>query len=205
MNSATSTDVAARPVKSKGPAPKSDAGFRPWHFFLLASLMMATVAVMMSRQATPEHLIVISLTIIAAGVAAAGFYRTFAPLASDDVTRFSEPLSDRGRAAIEREKRLVLRSIKELEFDRAMGKMSPKDFEEMAARLRARAIALMKQLDEGVSSYRDEIERELQVRLKAEATPEVRLKADTTRDRSCACGTSNDADAVFCKKCGTKL
>jgi hypothetical protein len=31
----------------------------------------------------------------------------------------------------------VLRSIKELEFDRAMGKMSEKDFAEMSARLRA--------------------------------------------------------------------
>ena len=44
------------------------------------------------------------------------------------------------RAALEREKALVLRSIKELEFDRAMGKVSPKDFDEMAGRLRARAI-----------------------------------------------------------------
>ena len=156
--------------------------------------MMATVAVMLSRQATPEHLILISLTIIAAGVAAAGFYRTLAPLAADDVTRFSEPLSERARAAVEREKRLVLRSIKELEFDRAMGKVSAKDFEEMGGRLRARAIALMKQLDEGVSSYRHEIERELEVRLQAAATPEVRLKADTTREVRLKADTTPDTD-----------
>ena len=48
-------------------------------------------------------------------------------------------LGGRTRAALEREKTLVLRSIKELEFDRAMGKVSEKDFAEMSARLRARA------------------------------------------------------------------
>ena len=38
----------------------------------------------------------------------------------------------RARAALEREKTLVLRSIKELEFDHAMGKVSDEDFAEMA-------------------------------------------------------------------------
>ena len=42
-------------------------------------------------------------------------------------------LGGRTRAALEREKALVLRSIKELEFDRAMGKVSEKDFAEMSA------------------------------------------------------------------------
>ena len=58
-------------------------------------------------------------------------------------------LGGRTRAALEREKALVLRSIKELEFDRAMGKVSEKDFVEMSARLRARAAGLMRQLDAG--------------------------------------------------------
>ena len=68
---------------------------------------------------------------------------------------------------LEREKALVLRSLKELEFDRAMGKVSQDDFDEMAARLRARALALMKQLDEDGSGYRSIIERELSARLAA--------------------------------------
>ena len=59
----------------------------------------------------------------------------------------------------------MLRSIKELEFDRAMGKVSPRDFDEMAARLRARAMMLIKQADEGGAGYRELIERELSARL----------------------------------------
>ena len=47
-----------------------------------------------------------------------------------------------------------------------MGKVSEKDFHEMASRLRARAVNLMKQLDIETPGYRDLIERELEARLK---------------------------------------
>lgn len=193
------------PVRTDGPAgPGSavDAGFRPWHFFVLASLMAATAAVVMSRQSTPEHLILISLTIGAAGLAAAGFYRMLAPLATDDPLVFSEPLTERKRATLEREKTLTLRSIKELEFDRAMGKVSEKDFEEMAGRLRSRALALMTELDEDRSDYRAVIERELDARLSRRAGG-ARPVAGVTR--CSACSTDNDADAAFCKRCGARM
>jgi hypothetical protein len=198
-----------------------DAGFRPWHFFVLASLMAATAAVVMARQSSPEHLILISLVIGAAGAAAAGLFRTLAPLALADVAFLRQPLSERSRAALEREKALVLRSIKELEFDRAMGKLSPKDFDEMAGRLRARALLVMKQVDDS-SAYRELIERELKARLTSKGRPVVApdsLVVATTpaaaepqadprpvADMRCAaCGTPHDEDAAFCKRCGSKL
>jgi hypothetical protein len=211
MSSATSIE---RPVRMKAdtvPA-EQDAGFRPWHFFVLASLMLATVAVVMSRQSTPEHLVLISFTIGAAGAAAAGFYRMLAPLAVEDPGElFREPLSERSRVALEREKALVLRSIKELEFDRAMGKLSDRDFEEMGGRLRARAISLIKQLDDESAGYRELIERELKARVAAaplrKPAPSVDVVSAVVEPTTgmCACGVSNDPDAVFCKKCGTKL
>jgi hypothetical protein len=217
MSSATSINKpvhrdAAAGSRLQAQGTPAEAGFRPWHFFVLASLMAATAAVVMARQSTPENLVLISLTIGAAGAAAAGFYRMLAPLATEDVTIFSEPLTERQRAALEREKALVLRSIKELEFDRAMGKLSPKDFEEMSGRLRARALSLMKELDEGGSGYREIIERELKARIAARperAKPQGgRQKAQATAvlERStCVCGTANDADAAFCKRCGARL
>lgn len=202
MSSATSTNAAANTVPEPAPA---DA-FRPWHFFLLASLVLATVAVMLSRQATPEHLVLVSLTIIAAGLAAAGFYRMLAPLAVADQTIFSEPLTERGRAVLEREKALVLRSIKEIEFDKAMGKISSKDFDEMAAKLRTRAIALIKQLDEGSSGYHEVIERELSARLAKSVRPTAPAAPAAPAVGVCkACGVVNDDDARFCKGCGGAL
>jgi hypothetical protein len=212
MSSATSIERAAPRVR-EGETPPRDS-FKPWHFFVLASLITATAAVLMTRQARPEHLVLISLTIGAAGFAAAALYRTLAPLVSGESAIAAEPLTESMRATLEREKHLALRAIKELEFDRAMGKVSQKDFDEMAGRLRTRAIVLMKQLD-AEGAYRELIERELSGRLRKSAAasggsraagsaPERRTNQPTT-GRTCVCGTVNDADATFCKRCGTKL
>jgi hypothetical protein len=181
-----------------------DDRFQPSHFFVLGSLLLATVTVFVTRRSGPEHLILLSLTVGAAGAVAAALYRTLLPLISDTTATSEGPLSERRRAALEREKMLVLRTIKELEFDRAMDKLSQKDFDEMSGRLRRRALALMKQLDDGVQ-YREIIERDLRERQKG------RLKTASTDDgrgqaqSACRCGTINDPDAVFCKKCGTRL
>ena len=192
MSSATSIDRGA-------PAASADEkeGFRPWHFFVLVSLLAATVAVVMARQPSPEHLVMLSLAIGAAGLCGAALYATLVPLVRKDAGAERAPLSDRTRAALEREKMLALRSIKELEFDRAMGKMSPADFDEVAGRLRARAIALMKQIDasDPALGYRARIEQELASRLE-KATPSP---------PTCTCGTVNDLDAAFCKRCGSPL
>src|SRR4026208_427232 len=61
------------------PPPPPTAGFHVSHFFVLRSLMAAAVAVVMARPAAPEHLILISLTVGAAGLAGLCFYRLLAP------------------------------------------------------------------------------------------------------------------------------
>ena len=115
-------------------------------------------------------------------------------MSGPDAETGAEPISASLRTHLEREKTLTLRSIKELEFDRAMGKLSQQDFDEMARRLRSRAMSIMKQLDDR-GGYRDVIERELASRMKARAQ----------RTGVCRCGTRNDADARFCKSCGSRL
>jgi hypothetical protein len=99
---------------------------------------------------------------------------------------------------------LSLRSIKELEFDRAMGRVSDEDFKEMSGRLRTRAARLIRQLDAG-AGYREQIERELEKRLEAKKD-EPRAKAGARTALVCnACDTTNDGDAKFCKGCGQAL
>jgi hypothetical protein len=217
MSSATSIDRAnADGVRKADARTRAGTGardpFKPWHFFVLASLLAATAAVVLARQSRPEHLVVISLTIGAAGFAAAALFRTLAPLVSrEQPAAGTAPLTGSLRAVLEREKFLVLRSIKELEFDRAMGKVSAKDFDEMAGRLRARAMSLMRQLD-SEAGYRELIERELGARLgqprkrvPEPATAPPRDPATPRPRETCVCGTVNDHDAAFCKRCGTKL
>jgi hypothetical protein len=208
MNSATSTKAEVAQVRVKASSEGNINTFRASHFFILASLMAATGAVIVSRQATPEHLVLISLTIASAGLAAAGFYRVLSPFVGDASRISAEPLNERARHVLEREKMLALRSIKDLEFDRAMGKLSQADFDEMAGRLRARALGLMKQLDQDGSGYRSIIERELSTRLasQGERSEIPQPSPETlTKHSQCTCGTTNDPDAVFCKRCGTKL
>ncbi len=116
-------------------------------------------------------------------------------------------IGQRTRVALEREKMLALRSIKELEFDRAMGKVSESDFQEMSGRLRARASRLMRQLDAG-GGYREQIEqRGREAARGAHGRPRQphRLNRAPVEHACAACATINDPDARFCKACGQKL
>src|SRR5829696_1356434 len=114
MSSEISIERAGRVAGS----PAAEDGFRAWHFFVLSSILVATVAVVLARQSSPAHLILLSLTIAAAGAAAAAFYRVLLPLLTPSSVQPQTPLDARTRGALQREKTLVLRSIKELEFDR---------------------------------------------------------------------------------------
>jgi hypothetical protein len=104
------------------------------------------------------------------------------------------------------EKALVLRSIKELEFDRAMGKISEEDFAEIGGRLRERAMVLMEDL-EGAESRKSEVRSPESAAVHG-AGPETRgPKADVRgRRATCSsCGTESEPDARFCRECGAKL
>jgi hypothetical protein len=180
----------------------SDA-LQPWQLFTLAGLIGATVVVFVSTGQTPAGIILLSLTIFTAAVVGVAAWRTLAPFIGSDERAGAPGIGARTRAVLEREKMLALRSIKDLEFDRAMGKVSEKDFAEMSARLRARATRLIRQLDAG-STYREEIEREIAKRVVQ--SPVARTLPGSRGTQACVtCGTDNDPDARFCKACGAKL
>ncbi len=174
---------------------------QPWQFFTLAGLAGATAVVFVSREATPAAIVLLSLIVGAAAFVGIAAWRTLNPLTGEQRPGGAPLLGGRSRVALEREKTLVIRAIKDLEFDRAMGKVSEGDFTEMSARLRARASGLLRQLDRG-AGYRHEIERELATRL---PTSPAGFGAARSEVQSCVCGTANDADARFCKSCGQKL
>jgi len=189
MSSATSTD--SQPLQ-------------PWQFFTLAGLIGATIVVFLSQGQTPAGIILLSLIIFGAAAVGAAAWRMFAPLSTSDEPAGPQIFGGRTRAALEREKTLVLRSIKDLEFDHAMGKVSDKDFAEMGTRLRARAAGLIRQLDAG-TSYRQAIEAEIEKRVRAKK-PEAPPPAPKPTTKLClSCCTPNDPDARFCKGCGYQL
>jgi hypothetical protein len=219
MSSATSTDKV-RPKADRTPdaAPgrdDADGGLQPWQFFVLAALGCATAVTFVARGQGPTAIILLSVLMGTAALIGYATLQMVRPLVAPEQDR-TLLIGERTRVALEREKLLTLRSIKELEFDRAMGRLSETDFHEMAGRLRARAARLITQLDAG-TGYRDQIEKDLAKRIGPDA--DARLKpsrsdgtdADgrgvkTSAERLCAsCQTANDDDAKFCKSCGARL
>lgn len=202
-------------------------GLRPWHLFLVIGLAASTAAVTMTADTRPSNLVMLSLTAFSAVAAGAALHRTLQPFGEGEIEADGTVLSARARAALEREKLGVLRSIKELEFDRAMGKVADADFVDMVGRLRARALSLMARLDDEADGYRGLVERDLQARLARAGVAPARPVADANVPGgdadpapapvpatagppasvlACAgCGTRNDHDARFCKSCGAKL
>jgi hypothetical protein len=182
----------------RGVRLQADQGLQPWQFFVLAALGCATAVTFIARGQGVTSIVFLSILMATAALVGLAALRTLRPLVSADEDR-TVMIGHRTRVALEREKMLALRSIKELEFDRAMGKLSDADWKEMSGRLRARVARLMRQLDAG-AGYRAQIERELEKRL-GEKAP-----ATIPSERACAsCATVNDADARFCKSCGQKL
>ena len=223
-----SSETSTKQVRLKADAA-SDPGLQPWQFFVLAALGCATAVTFIARGRGPAAIILLSVLMATAAFVGFAALRMLRPLVSPEDDR-TAMIGQRTRVALEREKTLALRSIKELEFDKAMGRVSEEDFKEMAGRLRVRAARLIRQLDAG-AGYRQQIESELEKRI-GDARPadarhaDARLKpsrygdsdsdadprgakASAERadaDRVCAsCDTPNDADAKFCKSCGTKL
>jgi hypothetical protein len=194
----------ARGVRGEPDADADGAreNLEPWQFFVLAALVCATAGTLLLRGQGATAVVLLSVlmgTVCLIGLAA---LRTVRPLVSPEEDR-TAMVGRRTRVALEREKLMTLRAIKELEFDRAMGKVSESDFEDMSGRLRGRAAGLIRQLDAG-AGYREQIERDLSKRLKEAA--ETPTPTPMPRGNFCTqCGTGNEADAKFCKNCGHRL
>src|SRR4029077_704377 len=137
----------------------ADGGLQPWQFFVLAALGCATAVTFVARGQGPTAIVLLSVLMGTAALIGYATLRMVRPLVAPEEDR-TIMIGERTRVALEREKLLTLRSIKELEFDRAMGRVSDDDFADMAGRLRLRAAGLMKQLDSG-AGYRDQIEKDL--------------------------------------------
>jgi hypothetical protein len=203
---------------------REDQPLQPWQFFVLASLGCATAATFMARGQGVMAVVLLAVLMAAAAFVGLTALRAVAPLVSHHHDR-TAMIGQRTRAALEREKMLALRAIKELEFDRAMGKLSEQDWADMSGRLRARAVRLMRRLDAG-GGYREQIERDVAGRMSSSqgrmasgegtergnhgakaATAEVEQPAvnGVAAPTCTVCSTTNDPDARFCKKCGQKL
>jgi hypothetical protein len=125
--------------------------------------------------------------------------------------------------ALGEEKRRVLRALKDLEGEHAIGKIDDADYEAIARQYREDAKTLMREMDRNAAPALAEAERIAREYLarqglgeagKAAEKGPVKPAAAVTRDSEVAprtrmacpaCATSNEPDAAFCKKCGASM
>ena len=116
---------------------------------------------------------------------------------------------------------VALRALKEIEFDRATGKLSDTDYEQLKARYTQEALAALR-VEQGATSK----EQTAQVApvaprsvLRAPACPDhgARAEKDAQFCSECGrrlgtapgycvrCGTALEVDARYCNRCGTRV
>lgn len=79
---------------------------------------------------------------------------------------FEEALGMGAPSKVEEEKRAVLRALKDLEYERGVGKISPEDYAELSAKYRAEAKRLIQSVDAALEPARREVEQAIEARLK---------------------------------------
>lgn len=78
---------------------------------------------------------------------------------------FEEALGMGAPSKVEEEKRSVLRALKDLEYERGVGKISPEDYAELLTKYRADAKRLIQSVDDALGPAREEVEKALEQRL----------------------------------------
>jgi hypothetical protein len=103
----------------------------------------------------------------------------------------------------------VLRALKDLESEHALGKIDDADYRAVAARYRDEAKSVMRKMDLQIAPQLEEAERIAREYLARQASPPpaAEAAADASSDRATcrSCSTSNEADAAFCKQCGAPM
>jgi hypothetical protein len=108
----------------------------------------------------------------------------------------------------------VLRALKDLEGEHALGKIDDADYRTVSAKYREEAKAVMRKMDLEIAPRLEEAERLAQEYLAqpshsggaAASSASAAPVAASDGRRTCpSCATSNEADATFCKQCGTSM
>lgn len=114
-------------------------------------------------------------------------------------------------------KNTLVASLRELEYDHQLNKISDEDYERFRARYERQAVGVLRELDaiHGGRGWQDVIEAEINKRLGTEASPAAEvdqlqeqpsLRDATANTSTClACGAPLESDDKFCSQCGEKV
>jgi len=136
---------------------------------------------------------------------------------------------------LEARKRAALKALRDIEFERSIGRLSEDDHKELEAKYRGEARAAMRAIDEGLGPWLARAEGMLDAAAKGDAPAAETVAEKIVAEKTVSlekkpaaeapatekpaveepaakagvgcpkCEVANDGDAVFCKKCGTRL
>lgn len=106
------------------------------------------------------------------------FWNSLQSLTGDAPLTLEEAMGLGAPSAEEERKRSVLRTLKDLEYERSVGKISEQDYHELSTKYRSEAKVLLQLLDENLGPARERAERLLQQRLAHVAPLTEPAKAD---------------------------
>ncbi|HVV84219.1 MAG TPA: hypothetical protein VHE35_14200 [Kofleriaceae bacterium] len=147
---------------------------------------------------------VVMLLLCWAAVVSLGYHLARMAMSVNDTTELEAPVTG-SRDELEREKRKLVKGIKEVEFDRECGKMSDADATALIATYRVRAMEILRELErldaDRADSPRARVEADLKARLDLEqklasAGKAGRAKAGKTKKAAAAAATPDRAEAA---------
>jgi double zinc ribbon protein len=95
-------------------------------------------------------------------------------------------------------KGIALAALREIEFDRATGKLSDEDYNALKAKYSQEALALLRAEENALAAEAAPD--------KIEAMVEARVRVLRAGPKTCQrCGPRPEADAIFCSNCGDRL
>lgn len=182
------------------------------HTAAIAAAVVAVVAVPLGLvKGAPAVVLWVAFTLLSGAVLL--FWETLRLVLDPSQPGDADEGDDDGAAltALEARKNVALQALRDLEFERSIGRIGEEDHRALEARYRAEAREAMKAVDEGVGPWRARAEAMLAEaeepgRVATAPAAEPAPAAATDGAPACPkCETANDDDAVFCKRCGHRL
>lgn len=101
-------------------------------------------------------------------------------LSGDSPLTFDEAMTLGQPSAEEEQKRAVLRALKDLDYERSVGKISDEDYRELSARYREEAKRLIERVDESLAPQRERAEKLLAERVIRERAKKEKRERERT-------------------------
>jgi hypothetical protein len=95
-------------------------------------------------------------------------------------------------------KGIALAALKEIEFDRATGKLSDADYQMLMARYTGQAVEAMRAEERTEEPAAADVESVIAAKVRA-------IRSEASAPSCPTCGPRPESDAIFCSHCGTRL